>query len=48
VIQYHREKIAHEKRKTTPDFQNIAYWEKEIRSRQNDIDRLNKKLDYQN
>jgi len=44
VIREHQEKIAKERANPSPNWRYIAYWEKEIRSRQRDIERLRKRL----
>ncbi|MCL6642310.1 MAG: hypothetical protein K6T71_03165 [Candidatus Bipolaricaulota bacterium] len=44
VIRRHQEKIAEEKAKPSPNWRYIAYWEKEILSRERDIERLRKRL----
>jgi hypothetical protein len=45
VIEEHFQKIAEERAKPTPNQYLISYWEKEIRHRRREIERLRKRLD---
>lgn len=44
MIQEHQQKLAKERAKPHPNLRLIAYWEKEIRVRQKEIERLQRRL----
>jgi peptidoglycan hydrolase CwlO-like protein len=44
MIQEHQQKLAEERAKPHPNARLIAYWEKEIRVRQKEIERLQMRL----
>ncbi|MCL6642502.1 MAG: hypothetical protein K6T71_04175 [Candidatus Bipolaricaulota bacterium] len=44
VIEEHRKKLAEEQAKPQPNQRLISYWEKEIRVRQETVERLKRRL----
>jgi hypothetical protein len=44
VIEGHRKKLAEEQAKPQPNQRLIAYWEKEIRARQETVERLKRRI----